>query len=474
MKITVQLVIDAQDGTPPTVEHVTAIARDDLSLATAGLALTEAHEVLSGVQHHLLTAQARVAVDAERHCQHCGRARARKDTRQIVLRTLFGTLRLDSPRLKTCSCTATASEAATFSPIAAALPERTAPELLLWEAKYAALTSYGTATTLLAETFPLGRPLHATALRQQVERTATRLENELGEERFSFIDTRPRDLETMPRPDLPLVVALDGGYVHSANQTSRRDGWFEAVTGRSTPTGGGPAKTFAFVQTYDHKPKRRLYELLRSQGMTDNQQIVFLTDGGEDIRDLPRYLNPQAEHYLDWFHITMRLTVLRQSTQSLPTPVADVEDFTVDPAETDRTLERIKHYLWHGNTFRALDLLTDLVEDYELLCADPTDDKQRTFFTRLSEFRTYIDRNQHEIPNYGERHRNGEAISSATAEATVNHVISRRMVKKQQMRWTPRGAHLLLQIRTRVLNHDLETDFARWYPNSDQALSLAA
>jgi hypothetical protein len=135
---------------------------------------------------------------------------------------------------------------------------------------------YGAAATLLTETFPLGRRLQATAVRQRVERTATRLEDELGEERFSFIDTCPRDLETMPRPDLPLVVALDGGYVHSSNQTSRRDGWFEAVTGKSTPTGGGPAKCFAFVQTYDDKPKRRLYELLRSQGMQDNQQVVFL------------------------------------------------------------------------------------------------------------------------------------------------------------------------------------------------------
>lgn len=38
------------------------------------------------------------------------------------------------------------------------------------------------------------------------------------------------------------------------------------------------------------------------------------------------------------------------------------------------------------------------------------------------------------------------------------------MVKKQQMRWTPRGAHLLLQLRTRVLNNDLAHDFHRWYP----------
>jgi len=38
------------------------------------------------------------------------------------------------------------------------------------------------------------------------------------------------------------------------------------------------------------------------------------------------------------------------------------------------------------------------------------------------------------------------------------------MVKKQQMRWSPRGAHLLLQIRTRVLNDDLANEFHRWYP----------
>ena len=83
---------------------------------------------------------------------------------------------------------------------------------------------------------------------------------------------------------------------------------------------------------------------------------------------------------------------------------------------------------------------------------------------RLSEFCTYTGRNSEQIPNYGERHRCGEPISTATAEATVNQVISRRMVKKQQMRWSPRGAHLLLQVRTRVLNDDLAADFARWYP----------
>ena len=38
------------------------------------------------------------------------------------------------------------------------------------------------------------------------------------------------------------------------------------------------------------------------------------------------------------------------------------------------------------------------------------------------------------------------------------------MIKHQQMQWSQRGAHLLLQIRTRVLNEEWEDTFRRWYP----------
>lgn len=37
-------------------------------------------------------------------------------------------------------------------------------------------------------------------------------------------------------------------------------------------------------------------------------------------------------------------------------------------------------------------------------------------------------------------------------------------MKKQQMQWTLRGAHLLLQARTKVLNNELEETFRQWYP----------
>jgi hypothetical protein len=65
--------------------------------------------------------------------------------------------------------------------------------------------------------------------------------------------------------------------------------------------------------------------------------------------------------------------------------------------------------------------------------------------------------------NYGGRGRYGERISTAFVESTVNQIISKRMVKRQQMRWSPRGAHLLLQGRTRVLNEERRSPFGRWY-----------
>jgi hypothetical protein len=211
--------------------------------------------------------------------------------------------------------------------------------------------------------------------------------------------------------------------------------------------------------------------------MQDNQQVTFLTDGGEDVRTLPLYLNPQATHLLDWFHVTMRLTVLRQMTRSLPgTPPDDRDDeaaaFVVRPDQAEATVERIKHFLWHGNTYRALSLLDDLIED--LQCVDEPVPARQALLTKATEFRGYIHTNAAQIPNYGEPHRCGEAISSATAESAVNQVISRRMVKKQQMRWTPAGAHLLLQVRTRVLNKDLASDFHRWYPGYTRPTEPAA
>ena len=363
---------------------------------------------------------------------------------------------LPSPRWYRCPCQPAATR--TFSPLAELLPERTTPELLYLEAKFAGLASYGLSAKLLAELLPLGRSLQASVVRRHVQATAQRLEAELGPEQAIFIEGCQREWDELPRPELPLTVGLDGGYVHACAQRSKREGWFEVIAGKSMPA-QGPARCFGFVQTYDTRPKRRLFELLKSQGMQANQQITFLTDGGEDVRELPLYLNPQAEHVLDWFHLAMRLTVMGQMAKGLG--LGGRGDLA---SEAARQLQRVKWFLWHGNLFRALQVVEDLEEDLQLEEAGP---EQRKLLRAIREFDTYLRANGAWIPNYGERHRNGETISSAFVESTINQVVSKRMVKRQQMRWTPRGPHLLLQVRTRVLDDQLTAAFRRWYPSFD-------
>ena len=42
---------------------------------------------------------------------------------------------------------------------------------------------------------------------------------------------------------------------------------------------------------------------------------------------------------------------------------------------------------------------------------------------------------------------------------------SKRFAKKQQMQWTKKSAHLVLQMRTQVLDERLEETFRDWYPD---------
>ena len=158
MKITVQVVLSEGDGTETVVREAVTLHRDALTAENLGLQLDEAKELLTAVQDTMVTHQVATALTAQVGCPGCGTPRRHKDSRPIVMRTLFGTLRLDSPRWWHCSCTPRPTR--TFSPLAATLPERTTPELSYLQAKFAGLVSYGLSAEMLGEILPLGRTLH--------------------------------------------------------------------------------------------------------------------------------------------------------------------------------------------------------------------------------------------------------------------------------------------------------------------------
>jgi len=208
---------------------------------------------------------------------------------------------------------------------------------------------------------------------------------------------------------------------------------------------------------------RRLEERLNSleqQKQGQQRQAALTTTVEEFCRNISAALdNPSFETKQK----ILRLVVERvefvedQITIKHVIPISDVR------------LQRDQHspgtpkwFLWHGNVYRALEVIEDL--ECQLESIEGSSEKQRKLLKAVKEFSNYIGANKTFIPNYGDRYHHGETISTALVESTVNYVVSKRMVKKQQMRWSERGAHLLLQVRTQVLNEDLRNTFCRWYP----------
>jgi hypothetical protein len=153
----------------------------------------------------------------------------------------------------------------------------------------------------------------------------------------------------------------------------------------------------------------------------------------------------------------MRLTVLGQYAKGLRHHDQQLGE------EIQEKLERLKWSLWHGNLSKArykIEDIESLIDNFE-----ETYPKFKPLLKAVEEFRTYIVNNAHLIPNYGERYRHGEAITTGFVESTVNQVVSKRFCKKQQMQWGKRGAHLLLQTRVKTLNRELGTVFKRWSPD---------
>jgi hypothetical protein len=329
--------------------------------------------------------------------------------------------------------------------------EHVSPERLYLEAKWSSLISFELAAELLKDTLPVAETANACSVRNHLHRVAKRMEAALGDEQVSFVDGCPREWAALPRPAAPLTVGIDGCYVREWEDKKKN---FEIIVGKSTSE-EAPDRRFGFVQTYDEKPKRRLFELLKEQGMQMNQQVKFFSDGGADIRDMQLYLNPEAEHYLDWFHITMRITVMGQYAKGLQTTTEKRE-------EGLKLLESTKHYLWHGNVVRAREKIEEALRflDGEEIRGDNVP----KFRKALNEFDTYIEANQGLIPNYGEFWRNEETIATGFVESAVNQIVSKRFAKLQQMQWTKKGAHMVLQTRTQVLDGRLEETFRSWYP----------
>jgi hypothetical protein len=187
MKVKIQVVTITDDG-QETIKDIACVERHDLTPETFGLSLAEVKAVLQVLQEVVVEWQLHTYLQQQRTCPHCGHARRSKGVHHTVFRTVFGTVPVESPRVYHCGCQAHATTS--FSPLATLLPERTTPDLLYLETKWAAFMSYGLTVKLLQDVLPLDEPLEAVTIRNHVLKLAQRLRENCG-----LISTRkPRSI----------------------------------------------------------------------------------------------------------------------------------------------------------------------------------------------------------------------------------------------------------------------------------------
>src|SRR5262249_52969108 len=140
------------DGQVQDIHDVFSFQRKHFQPEQVGLTLAEAKGTLHGIQQTVVHHQVDDFLQEQRCCSACGKPRRQKGKHTLVYRTLFGSFHLPSSCLYRCRCQQYGP--CSFSPLAQLLAERTAPELLYLETKWAALIPYRATSELLADVLP--------------------------------------------------------------------------------------------------------------------------------------------------------------------------------------------------------------------------------------------------------------------------------------------------------------------------------
>ena len=450
MHWTVRLETRTSQGEVKTTELVTFSRPGVVStLAEIGLMLAETKTLLAKLQASMLCGQVAEYAAHHRACVACGVLQPLKERRTRRLQTLFGTIEVEAPRFKVCRCRQPAPMAGvTVSPVCALLTARCTPELERVQAELGARTSFRDAARILEALLPAS-PANHESLRIRTHATALRIEadDRQAAAQVTAVGNTP-DKAAVADASRP-VVMLDGAYIRAVPGHQVRN--FEAICGKVEHEGHSPRR-FALVRSMAEQPHVLLRAALRDQGWREGDAVTAISDGDPALPALVRSATGgPVEPILDWFHLSMRVHHVEQVMGGL----CALEPPSTPPDQAQTDVERLRHLLWNGRHEKAcaaLGRIAGWAKDASVLNDPAMGAGAKRLVARCTELRAYIETNEGALIDYGQRHRDGRPISTSRAEGTVNQLVSARMNKRQQMRWSPRGAHRVLQVRAAVLD----------------------
>jgi len=452
MQWTVRLEARTSAGEVRTTELVTFSRPGVVStLAEIGLMLDETKVLLAKLQASMLSGQVAAYAAHHRACAACGVLQPLKDRRTRRLQTLFGTVEVEAPRFKVCRRCQPVPMVGTvlFSPVCALLTARCTPELERVQAELGARTSFRDAARILDTLLPAS-PANQESVRIRTHAVALRIEADDRQAAAEITAVQDGPDKAAAADASRPVVMLDGAYIRAIPGHQVRN--FEAICGKVEHE-GHPTRRFALVRSVAAQPHALLRASLQDQGWREGDAVTVISDGDPALPALVRSATGgPVEYVLDWFHLSMRVHHVEQVMGGLcalePPPLVPLGRAQVD-------VERLRHLLWNGHHDKACEALgriTSEAKDASVLNDPAMAAGVKRLVARCKELRAYIENNKDALIDYGQRYRAGKPISTSRAEGTVNQLVSARMNKRQQMRWSPRGAHRVLQVRAAVLD----------------------
>lgn len=413
--------------------------------------LDEAKTLLAELQRRMVESQITEKIACIRVCTHCLRSRPIRDRRTRTLQTLFGSVRVDAPRIRLCACIDKAPfEEVSFSPLTDLLPDRCTPELRRLQAELGARHSFREAARLLSAFLPCSRLNHA-SVRNRLHRVAAAVESA----EISAAPVSHACREAIGGSDDGITVLIDGAHIRAApgHQTRHLD-----VTVGKVEAPGRTPRRFALAPIGADRPLVQIRAALTEQGWTDEPPVTVISDGEAALPELVRRATrSDIRHVLDWWHISMRV---RHAEQALAGVYAlePIHRGGLDMVEYG--ISRLRHLLWNGYHQEARRELFDvrhLAHEAVYLNGERLRPTVSRFLARCEELRGYLENNEAALIDYSRRYHSGQPVSTSRAEGCVDEIANARMAKRRRMRWSPRGAHRVAVVRAAVLDGRLSS-----------------
>ena len=435
----VRMVKIEADGEKQAIDVATITRPDGLvEIAHLGLTLADGKRLLAGLQQEIVAAQARDHAVRRPNCRSCGEVCRVKDYRDHAVATLFGRVTLRLPRFRCGGCGG--SEAGHAWPSHC----RSTPELDQLQAHLAALMPYRVAADVVAQMFPVGGGNDPETLRGHTLKIGAAL----------------RDQPAV-RPDAAarlITVSLDSTFIRSCEEGEQH---LEVRVG-NVETASGGRQVFGAVAKADTDIEALIHRSLDAVGRSADTMLTAFTDGCSGLRRILAEAGVTETPILDWFHIGMRLQHLEQIAGALS---ADDPARAAAKAVIVEEVDRLHWRLWNGKAKDAQISIERIRAVMHHFRGEQDGRKStapsRKLWTALQALDGYLSGQSEWLVNYAERHRAGLRVGTAITEGTANFLVNRRMNKSQQMRWSRRGADLLLQVRCAVYNGTFGSGFGQ-------------